>query len=111
MSRPFVLLAALFGLTGVALGAFGAHGLKARVGPELLEVWETAARYQLIHALALLATSWAASRRAITRAMASSSSTSSARTVARVIGNPDTIDCSERLSGIGGAPVGTRPSG
>jgi uncharacterized membrane protein YgdD (TMEM256/DUF423 family) len=44
-----------FGFLGVALGAFGAHGLKARVSPEMLEVFRTGAHYQLLHALALLA--------------------------------------------------------
>ena len=47
---------------GVALGAFGAHGLKARVAPEMLAVFETGVRYHLIHALALLAVGWAVTR-------------------------------------------------
>jgi uncharacterized membrane protein YgdD (TMEM256/DUF423 family) len=59
--RWFVI-GAIAGASGVALGAFGAHGLKARVGPDLLEIWETAARYQVLHALALLATAWASER-------------------------------------------------
>ena len=46
----------------VALGAFGAHGLKSRVGPDLLGVWETGVRYHLVHALGLLAIGWAAER-------------------------------------------------
>jgi uncharacterized membrane protein YgdD (TMEM256/DUF423 family) len=47
-------IAGIAGATGVALGAFGAHGLKGRVtDPHLLEVWETAARYHLLHAVAL----------------------------------------------------------
>ena len=46
---------ALSGLLAVALGAFGAHALRARLEPALLEVFETAARYQLVHAVALLA--------------------------------------------------------
>jgi len=49
-----VVLPGLFGLTGVALGAFGAHALKARLGPELLEVFRTGVFYQLVHAVALL---------------------------------------------------------
>ncbi|MCB9663157.1 MAG: DUF423 domain-containing protein [Alphaproteobacteria bacterium] len=49
-------VAGLAGALGVALGAFGAHGLKGVVtDPHLLEVWDTGARYHLIHALALLA--------------------------------------------------------
>lgn len=47
---------------GVALGAFGAHGLADRVSAERLAVWETAAHYHLVHALALLAVAWATTR-------------------------------------------------
>ena len=47
---------------GVALGAFGAHGLKTRVAPELLIVFETGVRYHMYHALGLLAVGWAMSR-------------------------------------------------
>ena len=41
-------------------GAFGAHGLKSRVTPEMVAVFDTGARYQMYHALALLAAAWAA---------------------------------------------------
>ncbi|EIK54924.1 hypothetical protein YO5_19212 [Stutzerimonas stutzeri TS44] len=54
MPRPFVLLAVLFGFTGVALGAFAAHGLKASLSAEYLAIFHTGVQYQLIHALALL---------------------------------------------------------
>lgn len=54
MSRLFVLLAALYGFTGVALGAFAAHGLRGRLSPEYLAVFHTGVLYQLVHALALL---------------------------------------------------------
>ena len=47
---------ASLGALGVALGAFGAHGLKARVDASGIAIWETAARYHVIHALALIAT-------------------------------------------------------
>jgi len=53
--RFAVAVPGIFGLTGVALGAFGAHALKARLGPELLEVFRTGVFYQLVHAVALLA--------------------------------------------------------
>jgi uncharacterized membrane protein YgdD (TMEM256/DUF423 family) len=46
----------------VVLGAFGAHGLKSRVDPELLVIFETGVRYHMYHALALLAVGFAASR-------------------------------------------------
>ena len=54
MSRLFVLLAALYGFTGVALGAFAAHGLRGRLSPEYLAVFHAGVLYQLVHALALL---------------------------------------------------------
>jgi len=57
----FVAGAVLSGL-GVALGAFGAHGLKARVTPDLLVVFETGVRYHMYHALGLLAVGWAMTR-------------------------------------------------
>ena len=46
--------AVLAGLAVLA-GAFGAHALRARLGPDALAIWETAARYQMYHGLALLA--------------------------------------------------------
>jgi len=47
------LLSACAGFTGVALGAFAAHGLKSQLTPAHLAVFQTGAHYQLIHALAL----------------------------------------------------------
>jgi len=47
---------------GVILGAFGAHGLRERLTPEMLVVFETGVRYHLIHGLGLLAIAWAVSR-------------------------------------------------
>lgn len=55
MVRGFLLLAAFFGFTGVGLGAFAAHGLKSRLSPEYLAVFQTGVHYQMLHALALLA--------------------------------------------------------
>lgn len=54
MIRPFLVLAAFFGLTGVALGAFAAHGLKSQLSADYLAVFQTGVHYQLIHALALI---------------------------------------------------------
>jgi len=62
MERHFLRLGALSGFLGVAAGAFGAHALRARIGPEMLTVFETGARYQMYHALALVAVAWAATR-------------------------------------------------
>ena len=53
-ARLIVLVAALLGALGVVLGAFGAHGLKQRLAPEALALWQTAVQYHLWHALAML---------------------------------------------------------
>jgi len=60
--RLFFALGALLAALGVAAGAFGAHALRGRLSPEMLQVFETGVRYHLVHALALLAVAWAASR-------------------------------------------------
>jgi len=62
MERRFFALGALFGFLGVALGAFGAHALRSRLSPSDLAVYETGVRYQMYHALALLAVAWATSQ-------------------------------------------------
>ena len=53
---------AALGFLAVALGAFGAHALRSRVSPVLAETFETGVRYQMYHALALLACAWALDR-------------------------------------------------
>ena len=62
MERVFFALGSSSALLAVALGAFAAHGLKARLAPDLLAVFETGVRYQMYHALALLAAAWAVGR-------------------------------------------------
>jgi uncharacterized membrane protein YgdD (TMEM256/DUF423 family) len=62
MDRRFFMLGALLAMVGVAAGALGAHALKVRLAPDMLAVFEAGVRYQLVHALALLATAWASSR-------------------------------------------------
>ena len=67
MSRIFVILSGVLGLTAVALGAFGAHGLRGRLdglpdGIKRMEWWTTAAHYHLTHALALGFVAWLAHR-------------------------------------------------
>ena len=54
MVRTFLMLAAFFGFTGVALGAFAAHGLKNRLSAEYLAIFHTGVLYQLIHELVIL---------------------------------------------------------
>lgn len=62
MDRIFFLLGALLAGLSVALGAFGAHALRARLDAGMLANFETGARYQMYHALALLAVAWAVTR-------------------------------------------------
>ena len=52
--RVFLSFVGIFGATGVAAGAYGAHALSQQLSPYLLNVFQTAVLYQLIHALALL---------------------------------------------------------
>lgn len=55
-ARKLLITAGILGFSGVALGAFGAHGLKAMLeAANQLENWKTAVFYQLVHAVALLA--------------------------------------------------------
>jgi uncharacterized membrane protein YgdD (TMEM256/DUF423 family) len=62
MSTAWFVVGALLGALGVVIGAFAAHGLEGRVEPRLLSVFETAVRYHMYHALALLAVAWAVDR-------------------------------------------------
>jgi len=62
MDRLLYTGGATAGFVGVALGAFGAHAMRARLSPELLAIFETAVRYQMYHAFAIIAAAWASSR-------------------------------------------------
>ena len=59
MDRIFFMAGATSALLGVGAGAFGAHMLRDRLPAEMLVIYETAARYQMYHAFALLAAAWA----------------------------------------------------
>lgn len=60
--KLFFVLGSISGGLAVAIGAFGAHGLKDRITPELLQTFETGVRYHMYHALALVAVAYAVSR-------------------------------------------------
>ena len=62
MKRGGLGLAGALGFTAVAFGAFGAHGLRARLSPAMLEVYRTGALYHLVHAVAALAVALAGER-------------------------------------------------
>lgn len=62
--RGFLAAGAFIGAAAVAAGAFGAHALRSRLTPDRLDIYETAARYQMYHALALLAVGLLAGRAA-----------------------------------------------
>jgi uncharacterized membrane protein YgdD (TMEM256/DUF423 family) len=55
VDRTFLLIGAIAGFLAVMLGAFGAHGLRARLSPEMMAVFETGVRYHMYHALAIIA--------------------------------------------------------
>ena len=71
MTRLWIVLGAASGFVAVALGAFAAHGLSGRVAPEALGWVETGARYEMFHALALLAVAFLAQREIRTSAVLS----------------------------------------
>jgi uncharacterized membrane protein YgdD (TMEM256/DUF423 family) len=62
MERLFFTLGAISAFLAVATGAFGAHGLKARLSADLLNTFEIAVRYHFYHSLALFVTAWACTR-------------------------------------------------
>ena len=62
MDRFFFVAGSLLAFLAVALGAFAAHSLKARLPADMLTIFETGVRYHMYHALALLAVAWAGSR-------------------------------------------------
>ena len=62
MERTFFGLGAVFALLGVALGAFGAHALRATLSPGDLATFETGVRYQVYHAFGLVVVAWATTR-------------------------------------------------
>ena len=62
MDRVFFAVGCLSAAVAVTLGAFGAHGLRGRLVPDMLLTFEIGVRYQMYHALALLFVAWAATR-------------------------------------------------
>ena len=54
MDKTFLLLGSLAAFLAVALGAFGAHGLRGRLAPDMLAVFQTGVQYPMYHALALI---------------------------------------------------------
>ena len=62
MQRIFFSLGAGFALLAVAIGAFAAHALKTRLSGEMSSIFEIGARYQMYHALGLIAVAWAISQ-------------------------------------------------
>jgi uncharacterized membrane protein YgdD (TMEM256/DUF423 family) len=58
----FLVVGAVLGFLEVAAGSFGTHGLEGILSPEMLDTFEIGVRYQMSHALALLAAGWLADR-------------------------------------------------
>lgn len=62
MLRTFLILGSLNMFLSVALGAFGAHGLKSRISADMLTIYQTGVHYHMIHALGIIAVALAASK-------------------------------------------------
>lgn len=62
MERFFFAAGSILALLAVALGAFAAHALKLRLSADMLNIFETAVRYHMYHALGLFGVAWATSR-------------------------------------------------
>lgn len=62
MERLFFALGSFSAALGVIAGAFGAHGLRNKLTPDLMDTFQTGVKYHLIHALGLLAVAWAIQR-------------------------------------------------
>ena len=69
MERTFISIGALSGFVAVAAGAFGAHALKQRLSADFLAIFETGARYQMYHALALVLAGVLAANRSESKAL------------------------------------------
>ena len=52
--KLWIIISAVSGFTAVAIGAFGAHGLREKLTPDMLEIYKTGVLYQLIHSVVLL---------------------------------------------------------
>jgi len=52
--KIWIIISAVSGFTAVAIGAFGAHGLREQLSPEMLEVYKTGVLYQFVHTIVLL---------------------------------------------------------
>ena len=62
MNRTLLTIAGTLGFSAVLLGAFGAHGLRDKVAPPMLEIYRTGVLYHLVHAVVVLAVAFAADR-------------------------------------------------
>ena len=62
MIHLFFAFGSGFALIAVITGAFAAHALKTRLSPDMFQIFEVAVRYQMYHALGLIAVAWAASQ-------------------------------------------------
>jgi uncharacterized membrane protein YgdD (TMEM256/DUF423 family) len=62
MDKKWIIIAGISGFLAVALGAFGAHGLRNILSPEMIEIYKTGVLYHLIHSVVLLSLASAGNR-------------------------------------------------
>jgi uncharacterized membrane protein YgdD (TMEM256/DUF423 family) len=100
MDRPVFAAGALLSGLAVALGAFGAHALKARLSPEALGWWQTAIQYQVAHGLALLAVAVAGIGRLPAALLGGGAIVFSATLYAMALGAPHWLGAVTPLGGL-----------
>ena len=62
-NKTWIICGGIFGFLGVALGAFGAHGLGNSLSPEMLDIYKTGVNYQLVHSIAILSVGLSADKK------------------------------------------------
>lgn len=100
LDRPVFAAGALLCGLAVALGAFGAHALKARISPEALGWWQTAVQYQMAHGLALLALALAGTGRLPAALLGGGALVFAATLYAMALGAPHWLGAVTPLGGL-----------
>jgi len=99
----FWTVGCLYGASSVALGAFGAHGLKSRISdPSKIDNWKTAAQYQLIHSTALIFAEYAAPRNAIAKSLFTAGMTMFSGSIYLLVLDPQTFRPLGPVTPLGG---------
>lgn len=103
MANLFWTVGSIYGATAVALGAFGAHGLKKRISdPSRIANWNTAAHYQLVHSGVLLLTSAVAPKNKVAAGLLTAGMTMFSGSIYLLVLNPDKFKALGPVTPLGG---------